>query len=130
MSKAHADIEAHLGFSEKFRKQLEAHQHETAQLLSDMEQLQGEVRDLLNENEQLHAECDAKGARIAELEATIAELEARPVSITAGKYFENYNVAHQVVTLQPRTAKRLKSKSKIIDTNQLDIWKDNPAISW
>ena len=65
------------------------------------------------------------------LQARIAELEARPVSITADKYFENYNVAQQVVTLQPRsTTKRLKSKNKIIDTNQLDIWKESPAISW
>ena len=131
MSKAHPDIEAHLDFSEKYRKQIEAHQHETAQLLTDMEQLQGEVRNLLDENEQLNAECDAKDARIAELEARVAELEARPVSVTADKYFENYNVAHQVVTLQPRpTTKRLKSQNKYIDTNQLDIWKDNPAISW
>ena len=65
------------------------------------------------------------------LQSRVAELEARPVSVTADKYFENYNVAHQVVTLQPRpTTKRLKSKNKYIDTNQLDIWKDNPAISW
>ena len=65
------------------------------------------------------------------LQARVAELEARPVSVTADKYFENYNVAHQIVTLQPRlTTKRLKSKNKFIDTNQLDIWKDNPAISW
>ena len=131
MSKAHPDIEAHLDFSEKYRKQIEAHQHETAQLLTDMEQLQGEVRNLLVENEQLNAECDAKDARIAELESRSAQLEARPVSVTADKYFENYNVAHQIVTLQPRpTTKRLKSKNKYIDTNQLDIWKDNPAISW
>ena len=78
MSKTHADIEAHLDFSEKYRKQIEAHQHETAQLLTDMEQLQGEVHNLLDENEQLYAECDAKDARIAELESRIAQLEARP----------------------------------------------------
>lgn len=126
MSKAHADIESHLDFSEKFRKQLEAHQHETAQLLTDMEQLQGEVRNLLDENEQLYAECDAKDARIAELKARIAQLEARPNIIT-DHYFENFT-ANQVVTLPGHSSKRTKTKH-INDSNQLflELWKDNPT---
>ncbi len=126
MSKAHSDIEAHLDFSEKFRKQLEAHQHETAQLLTDMEQLQGEMRNLLDENEQLYADCDAKDARIAELEARIAQLEARPNIIT-DHYFENFT-ANQVVTLPGHSGKRTKTKH-INDSNQLflELWKDNPT---
>lgn len=126
MSKAHSDIEAHLDFSEKFRKQLEAHQHETAQLLTDMGQLQGEMRNLLDENEQLYAECDAKDARIAELETRIAQLEARPNIIT-DHYFENFT-ANQVVTLPGHSGKRTKTKH-INDSNQLflELWKDNPT---
>lgn len=74
---------------------------------------------------------EAELAKNQKLEAQVAKLESRPISIKAEKYFEHYDVAHQVVTLQPRpTAKRLKSKTKYVDTaNQLDLWKDNPAIS-
>ena len=129
MSKAHPDIESHLDFSEKFRKQLEAHQHETAQLLSEMEQLQGEVRDLLDENEQLYAECDAKDARIAELEARVAELEARPTNIYTDQLVGVQNVAQQNVHNQLVTGitRKRTRKSQYIDLpNQLTLW-TNPT---
>lgn len=125
MSKAHADIESHLDFSEKFRKQLEAHQHETAQLLADMGQLQGEVRNLLDENEQLYAECDAKDARIAELESRVAELEARPTTIYTDQLVGVQNVAQQNVCNQLVTGNSRKrtAKNKYLDlSNQLNIW--------
>ena len=123
MSKAHPDIEAHLDFSEKYRKQIEAHQHETAQLLTDMEQLQGEVRNLLDENEQLYAECDAKDARIAELESRIAQLEARPY-IYADQLVGVQNVTHQNIRNQLVTSNARKriAKNKYINLlNQLEL---------
>ena len=126
MSKTHADIEAHLDFSEKFRKQLEAHQHETAQLLTDMEQLQGEVRNLLDENEQLNAECDAKDARIAELEARVAQLESRPMNVN-GPYLESVNI-ERYLNLPP-TSKRPRRIKPPISTNDLTLplWESNIA---
>lgn len=65
------------------------------------------------------------------LKARVAELEARPQSIKAGQYIEQLNVAHQVIEMQAnRSVKKLKSKTKVVDDpNQLDLWKDNPAIS-
>lgn len=124
MSKAHSDIEAHLDFSEKFRKQLEAHQHETTQLLADMQQLQGEMRELLDENEQLHAACDAQDARIAELKARIAELEAQP-TIYADQLVGVQNVTQQNVRNQLVTGNTRKrtAKNKYLDLpNQLTLW--------
>ena len=65
------------------------------------------------------------------LKARVAELEARPQSIKAGQYIEQLNVAHQVIEMQAkRSVKKLKSQTKVVDDpNQLDLWKDNPAIS-
>lgn len=65
------------------------------------------------------------------LKARVAELEARPLSINADKYFENFKVEHQVIEMQAkRSVKKLKSKTKVVDDpNQLDLWKDNLAIS-
>lgn len=126
MSKAHSDIEAHLDFSEKFRKQLEAHQHETAQLLADMQQLQGEMRELLDENEQLHAECDAKDARIAELEARVAELESRPLNVN-GPYVESVKI-ERYLNLPPTPRRPCRNKP-IITSNDptLPLWDSNLA---
>jgi chromosome segregation ATPase len=124
VAKAHPDIEIHLGFSEKFRKQLEAHQHETAQLLTDMEQLQSEVRNLLNENEQLSAESEVQKARIAELEAQVAQLESRPYIYTdqfvGVQHVGQQNVHNQLVTGYRRKS---GSKNRYIDlSNQLNLW--------
>lgn len=138
MSHAHPEIEALLDYTDQLNGLVSGHQQEVSQLLNVNEQLQDSVRSLLDEIGELYAACEAKDARIAELEAYIAglkarvaKLEARPLSINADKYFENFKVEHQVIEMQAkRSVKKLKSKTKVVDDpNQLDLWKDNPAIS-
>ena len=76
--------------------------------------------------EQLTQDNQLKDDRIAELEAHVARLEARP-QYEVDTYVENQNVDKQLLNYRPKQITRSKRKS--IDlTNQTTLW-PNIALS-
>ena len=115
------DIASHLSYSEQLSGITAGHQKETAKLLENMEQLQDDVRVLLSENECLMTACRQKDSRIAELEARVAKLEARP-EYNVEQYVENQTIKKQLVSV-PHMPRR---KKQVIDlTNQYSLWEPN-----
>ena len=127
MSPDDLNIEQSLSFSEQQDGLIRGHQQEMEQVLADKQHLRDIIahqQEVIGQRdktiEQLTRDNQQKDDRIAELEAHIARLEARP-QYEVDTYVENQKVVHQI--LQQRTKQITKSKRKLIDlTNQTTLW--------
>ena len=127
------NIEQSLSFSEQQDGLIQGHQQEMQQVLADKQHLrdiivhQQQVIEQKDEAiEQLTQDNQLKDDRIAELEAHVARLEARP-QYEVDTYVENQNVDKQLLNYRPKQITRSKRKS--IDlTNQTTLW-PNIALS-
>ena len=126
------NIEQSLSFSEQQDGLIRGHQQEMQHVLADKQHLrdiiahQQQVIEQKDEAiEQLTQDNQLKDDRIAELEAHVARLEARPQEV--GTYVESQNVAKQILNYSPKHITRFRRKS--IDlTNQTTLW-PNIALS-
>lgn len=110
------DIEQSLSFSEKIDGIITGHQQETQQVLAQNRHLCTIIRDQQSKIKRLEA-------KLAQKEAENQLLRSKPnISIQTDQYFEHVT-ANQIVT-----KRRLTSGKKSTNTNQLYLWKDNPAI--
>lgn len=133
MSPDDLNIEQSLSFSEQQDGLIRGHQQEMQQVLADKQHLrdiiahQQQVIEQKNEAiEQLTQDNQLKDARIAELEAHVARLEARP-QYEVDTYVETQNVQKQILPHLPKPITRSNRKS--IDlTNQTSLW-PNIALS-
>ena len=133
MSPDDLNIEQSLSFSEQQDGLIRGHQQEMQQVLADKQHLrdiivhQQQVIEQKDEAiERLKQDNQLKDDRIAELEAHVARLEARP-QYEVDTYVENQNVDKQLLNYRPKQI--TKSKRKSIDlTNQTTLW-PNIALS-
>lgn len=133
MSPDDLNIEQSLSFSKQQDGLIRGHQQEMQQVLADKQHLrdiiahQQQVIEQKNEAiEQLTQDNQLKDARIAELEAHVARLEARP-QYEVDTYVETQNVQKQILPHLPKPITRSNRKS--IDlTNQTSLW-PNIALS-
>ena len=127
-------IEQSLSFSEQQDGLIRGHQQEMQQVLADKQHLrdiiahQQKVIGQKNETiEQLTQDNQRKDNRIAELEAHIARIEARP-QYDVDTYVETQNIEKQILQYRPKSI--AKSKRKSIDlTNQPTLWPMTTALS-
>lgn len=120
-----ADISSLLEFSRQQDELIEGHQKEMRQVLdnsrhlrSALAQAQAQLAQQSNEIQTLLTDNAQKDTRIKELEARVAELEARP-QFQVEQYIEQQHIGQQYYAVQRPIARK---KHAINPSNQLPLW--------
>jgi len=94
-------------------------------LRSALAQSQAQIDQQTNEIQALKTSNAQKDGRIKELEARIAELEARP-QFQVEQYIEQQHIGRQYYALQRPAARK---KHAIDTSNQLPLWEQNASLT-